>query len=103
LTNHIDPESVSRLAERLENEVGGHLAEAKAILAGAESVSYSNFTAVHKSLAMAYVEAWNFHNRDLESKNQTAAEFRSRLDTTVDTWLKADEASDVLRTRGSDL
>jgi hypothetical protein len=100
MLNRIEPQPVRDLAARFENEVGGSIAEAKTDLSLAEGISSDNFTALHKSLAIAYVEAWNYHWQDLDTKHSTATEFAFRLNTTVENWEDADQASDVLRNGG---
>jgi hypothetical protein len=47
-----------------------------------------------------YVEAWNFHNRDLETKRQTATELKVGLDTTATQWEQAEQASTIRQEGG---
>ena len=49
--------------------------------------------AVHIPLAVVYTEAWNFQNRDLETKNETATDFRTNLYNNAQAWDQAEEKS----------
>jgi Excreted virulence factor EspC, type VII ESX diderm len=92
---HVDIDALRRLADEYEDDVAAKLSAARAALQGARSIEYSNFTAVHIPLAVVYVEAWNFHNRDLESKIDSAGAVRVNLRQTADNWAAAERASTV--------
>lgn len=91
----VDTDALRRFADRFESEVGSALAAASTALQGAQAIEYTNFTAVHIPLAAVYVEAWNFHNRDLATKRQAASTFRTNLDATADHWDEAERASTI--------
>jgi hypothetical protein len=92
---HVDTDALRRFAKQFETEVGTKLAAAGTALQGAQAIEYSNFTTVHIPLAAVYVEAWNFQNRDLETKHQTAGQFKAGLDATAEHWDEAEEASTI--------
>ncbi|HEU5265505.1 MAG TPA: type VII secretion target [Jatrophihabitans sp.] len=87
----IDSDALRTLATRLDSEVGGAVADALTALGKAQSIEYANFTNVHPALAAAYVEAWNFENRDLQRKRNVATEFRDRMTKTADDWDAAEQ------------
>ena len=93
--NQIDTDAVRGFADDFENRVGAALQLAKTVLQEAQAISYSNFTAVHIPLAVVYTEAWNFQNRDLETKNETAIDFRTNLYNNAQAWDEAEEKSTV--------
>jgi hypothetical protein len=92
---HVNTAAIRRLAGDFETEVGANLTAARTALQAAQGIEYSNFTAVHVPLAVAYVEAWNFHNRDLESKTDVARTVTANLEIDADNWDEADRASTV--------
>jgi len=92
---HVNIEALRRLAAEYDSEVAAKLTAARTALQGAQAIEYSNFTAVHIPLAVAYVEAWNFHNSDLESKIESAWAVKANLEQTADNWAEADRASTV--------
>jgi hypothetical protein len=87
----VDTDALRRLADDFETNVGTKLAAARTTLAAAQGIEYSNFTNVHLPLAAVYVEAFNFQNRDLETKRTTAAQFRTNLRATADAWDQAEQ------------
>jgi hypothetical protein len=89
----IDTDALRALAQRFDTEVGKHLADARAKLAAVRPLEYSNFTTVAWTLATAYVEAANFENRDLETKQHTTADYGAALKKTADDWDTAEAAS----------
>lgn len=91
----VDTDALRAVAERFESEVGAQLDKAKQSLARAQGIEYSNFTNVHIPLAVVYVEAWNFENRDLETKRQNVTTFRDKLKKTADDWDSAEQASTI--------
>lgn len=92
---HVDTDALRRLADDFENKVGTTLAAARTTLAAAQGIEYSNFTNVHLPLAAVYVEAFNFQNRDLETKRNTAAQFRTNLRATADAWDQAEQHNTI--------
>jgi hypothetical protein len=92
---HVNTAAIRRLASDFDTEVAATLAAARTALEGAQGIEYSNFTAVHVPLAVAYVEAWNFHSRDLQSKAEFATTVAANLKVDADTWDEADRASTV--------
>jgi hypothetical protein len=92
---HVDTDALRRLADDFENNVGVKLAAARTRLADAQGIEYSNFTNVHLPLALVYVEAFNFQNRDLETKRTTASQFRTNLRATADAWDLAEQHNTV--------
>jgi hypothetical protein len=97
----IDTDAVRQHADQFEDSVGAALQRARTALQRAQAISYSNFTAVHLPLALVYTEAWNFHNRDLETKRETATDFRTNLYDNAALWDEA-EAHSIVRTDGGD-
>ena len=93
--NHIDTDAVRGYADDFQDRVGAALQSAKTTLQEAQAISYSNFTAVHIPLAVVYTEAWNFQNRDLETKNETATDFRTNLRANAQAWDDAEAHSIV--------
>lgn len=93
--NHIDTDAVRSHADDFEGRVGAALQSARTTLQAAQAISYSNFTAVHIPLAVVYTEAWNFQNRDLETKNETASDFRTNLYNNAQAWDDAEDHSTV--------
>jgi hypothetical protein len=93
--NHIDTDAVREHADALQDRVGAALQAARNLLQEAQAITYSNFTAVHIPLAVVYTEAWNFQNRDLETKNETAIDFRTNLRSNAQAWDDAEEKSTV--------
>ena len=91
----VDTDALRAVADHFETEVAGHLAKAKSALGQARSIEYSNFTNVHIPLAIVYVEAWNFENRDLDRKVANAGEFAGRLKKTAADWDAAEHKSTV--------
>ena len=91
----VDTDALRAVAGRFETEVGAHLAKAKSALGQARSIEYSNFTNVHIPLAVVYVEAWNFENRDLDRKVDNAGEFAARLKKTAADWDAAEHKSTI--------
>jgi hypothetical protein len=96
---HVDTDALRRFANQFDTEVAAKLAASGTALRGAQAIEYSNFTTVHVPLAAVYVEAWNFHNRDLESKHQTAADFKAGLEATAEHWDEAERASTIRQDR----
>jgi hypothetical protein len=97
---HVDTDALRRYGSQFETEVRAKLEAAGTALQEAQAIQYTNFTTVHIPLAAVYVEAWNFHNRDLETKRQTATDFKDRLDTTAAQWEQAEEASTIRQEGG---
>lgn len=93
--NHIDTDAVRRDADDFQDRVGAALQAAKTTLQAAQAITYSNFTAVHIPLAVVYTEAWNFQNRDLETKHATAIDFRTNLYNNAQAWDEAEQQSTV--------
>ena len=93
--NDIDTDAVRRYADDFENRVATMVATARTTLQQAQAISYSNFTAVHIPLAVVYTEAWNFQNRDLETKGQTATQFKQNLYSNAAAWDAAEHKSIV--------
>lgn len=91
----VDTDALRAVAGRFETEVAANLAKAKSALGQARSIEYSNFTNVHIPLAVVYVEAWNFANRDLDRKVDNAGEFAGRLRKTAADWDEAEHKSTV--------
>jgi hypothetical protein len=89
----IDTDALRAIAGKFDTEVGKHLDEAMADLAGVKDLEYANFTTVAWSLATAYVEAANFQARDLQTKRQWTKDYDKRLAKTADDWDKGDHAS----------
>jgi hypothetical protein len=101
--NKITPRDLRDEAAKFETTIGTAIATASALLESTPNVENANFTAVHKSLAIAYTEALNFSSQDLASKEETATDYRSKLEATADNWQKAEDASDVALNGKSDL
>lgn len=99
--NQIDTDAVRRYADQLRDNVGSALQQARTVLHEAQAISYSNFTAVHLPLALVYTEAWNFQNRDLETKNETATDFRTNLYSNAQAWDDAEQKS-IITTDGGE-
>jgi hypothetical protein len=91
----VDYAALRRLATRYGTDVATKLTEARTALQAAQGIAYTNFTAVHVPLAVVYTEAWNFHNRDLESKIGSAQAVEAGLRQTADNWERAEQASTV--------
>jgi hypothetical protein len=89
----IDTNALRALAQRFDSEVGKHVTDARDKLASVRALEYSNFTTVAWTLATAYVEAANFENRDLETKQHTATDYGVALKKTADDWDTAEAAS----------
>ena len=91
--NQVDTEALRHQADRFEDDVAAKIAAALNDLQGAQAIAYSNFTTVHIPLALVYTEAWNFQNRDLQTKKETAGQFAKNLDSTADDWDAAEDKS----------
>lgn len=92
---YVHPDALRRFAAQLETDVAAKLAAATEALQPAHAIEYANFTNLHVPLAVVYVEAANFHHRDLETKQQTATDFRANLEATAAHWEQAEQASTV--------
>ncbi len=91
----VDTDALRQFAQQFDSQVGAKLADAGTALRDAQAIEYSNFTTVHIPLAVVYVEAWNFANRDLETKRQNAVDFRGKLEATAAHWDEAEHASTI--------
>jgi len=92
---HVDTDALRAAAEQFESQVSAKLAEARQALQGAQGLNYADFTTVQAPLASVLVEAWNVQFRDLQSKTDTAHDFRIGLRANAQHWDEADEASTV--------
>ncbi|WP_067431693.1 hypothetical protein [Nocardioides jensenii] len=92
----VHPELLRGKAGDFETEVAAPLNRATQILQGPpKDVAFANFSWMGYLLGAAYVEALNYTFADLDTKTTLLSEFRTRLESTAQTWETAEDASTV--------